>query len=1018
MTENQKKLIATLENMFQFNQSDLDFGIYRIMSMKREEIKKFLEIDLPTQISEGIKVLENATNTVAIEKLENKIKVLRDSDIDEDIAKIIVRLEEEKKLLTKSSDISLLESNVYSHLTNFFSRYYDDGDFISQRRYKDGVYAIPYEGEEVKLHWANADQYYVKTSEYFKDYVFKTGSNDTVRFKIVEAETDKDNNKSTEKKFFQLHTENPFIVIGGELFIYIEYKNGGKKNQKECNSEIVQAFGDVVLDFPLFNGLLAITEKKSLLERQLDRYTARNTFDYFIHKDLSKFLNRELDFYIKNDVIFLDDIDEQEDRKTIEYLTKARVIRKIAKKIIAFLSQVEEFQKKLFLKKKFVIETNYCITLDRVPKSMYVDIISNIAQIDEWQKLFSIEDIVGDLTTAGYSNPLTLEFLEQNEFLVVDTQFFTSEFKEKLVESIDSLDANLDGLMIHSENFQALNLLQARYKERIKCVYIDPPYNTNATPIVYKNGYKDSSWLSLINDRYLLVKKLLPFGSIITTAIDHAEIYNLGKLLDIQFNPSNKIAVVTVQHNPKGRNQAVFFSENTEYLLVYSNEIKKAKFNDVAISEKVEETFCENDSIGKYRWESLIRARSSWGREKKPDNWYPIYIKKDLTEITTIFSEEYYEVFPVTNTGEYSWKYIKSSFNEINKNGEIKAQLEEDKVVLFHKYRENEILKNLWVNKKYQSEFNGTNLLKSFFGIEDIFSYPKSIYAVSDMIKLSSSNDGIILDYFAGSGTTGHAVINLNREDEGSRKYILCEMGEYFDTVTKPRIEKIIYSDTWKNGKPTTRKGSSHAFKYLRLESYEDALNNIMLSKTPKLLDNIQEEYLVSYMLNIESNGSDSLLNLDKLAKPFDYQMSITRNFESKNRNIDVIETFNYLIGLQVERSYALSSFDADFSKGEYGVVKADLKDGELYKIKMIEGKTLEGDSILIIWRELTGDVVKDNAVLDAFFDKKKISSTDFEYKKIYVNGDNNLENKRMDNEKWKVILIEEEMKKRMFEEV
>ncbi|MDD4572079.1 MAG: site-specific DNA-methyltransferase, partial [Clostridia bacterium] len=149
-------------------------------------------------------------------------------------------------MLAKGIYIKDVEADVYNHLTNFFSRYYDDGDFISQRRYKEGVYAIPYEGEEVKLHWANADQYYVKTSEYFKDYVFKTDYGELIRFKLIEAEIERDNNKANEKRFFQLHTDKAFEVINGELFIYVEYKaseGGGNAAQAKYISEIVDAFG-------------------------------------------------------------------------------------------------------------------------------------------------------------------------------------------------------------------------------------------------------------------------------------------------------------------------------------------------------------------------------------------------------------------------------------------------------------------------------------------------------------------------------------------------------------------------------------------------------------------------------------------------------------------------------------------------------------------------------------------------------------------------------------------------------
>lgn len=1029
MTDNQKKLMSILREMFQFDQSDLDFGIYRIMRMKRDEVNRFIEEDLPTQITDGLKELAGLDSAADIAAIDKQIADTKAAHLSDAIkAAAVAELEEQKKALAGSVDITAVEADVYNHLTNFFSRYYDDGDFISQRRYKDGAYAIPYEGEEVKLHWANADQYYVKTSEYFKDYAFKTMYGNTVRFKLIEAETDRDNNKANEKRFFQLHADKPFEVIDSVLYIYVEYKNGGKKNQAECTAEIVSTFVAVQTqtEYQPFSSILSITDNKTLLERQLNRYTARNTFDYFIHKDLGKFLRREIDFYIKNDVIFLDDIDEQDEAKTKEYLTKAKVIRKIARKVIEFLAQIEDFQKKLYLKKKFVVETNYCITLDRVPEALYPEIAANEAQREEWVRLFAIDEIVGtdgDLVTAAtlaYTVPLTVDFLKQNPYLVLDTAFFSAEFKEQLVESIDSLDENLDGLMIHSENYQALQFLQSKYINKVACVYIDPPYNTDASPILYKNGYKDASWLSLVYDRYLSLDALLPQGAIITTAIDHAELFNLGKTLSIVYSDDNRIAIVTVQHNPKGRNQAEFFSENTEYLLVYTNNIKKAVFNEVAIDESVIETFDESDEDGKFRWEPYIRARTVWSRENRPDNWYPIYVSPDLGEITSIFHEDYYELYPKTNTGDFSWKNIRITFDELNKNGYFKAEKEGDKVVVYHQYRENQVLKNLWIDKKYQSEFNGTNLLKAMFGKADMFSYPKSVYAVSDILKITSPVDGVVLDYFAGSGTTGHAVINLNN-DGGHRKYILVEMGEYFDTVTKPRIQKAVYStdtDTqkgWKDGKPVSRKGSSHAFKYMRLESYEDSLNNIVLRNGEyDMFAEAREGYMLSYMLGTEALGSASLLNVEMLDKPFSYKMDITRNLESAESTIDLVETFNYLIGLTVVKNHALVSYDADFATGEYGAVSAALKVGDTYKFKAVEGTVPSSDKTLVIWREMTCDIEKDNAALDAFF----LSFTNARsFRRVYVNCDNNLLNLRGNGESWQVVLIDEEMKKRMFED-
>lgn len=1050
MTENQKKLFKTLEDMFQLDQSDLDFGIYRIMSMKRDEIKKFLYEDLPKQIDIGLKDLLNVSGENEILAIDKQIEDTKRTALSETIkSAAIAELEEKKKIFESKTDMTSLESDIYSHLTNFFARYYDDGDFISQRRYKEGVYAIPYEGEEVKLHWANADQYYVKTGEYFKNYTFKTSFGDTVHFKIVEAETDKDNNKTTEKRFFQLYKEKPFEIIDGELIIYFEYKNGGKKNQNECINEIVDAFSNNSSKYSNYISLLTIKDGKSLLERQLLRYTARNTFDYFIHKDLSKFLNRELDFYIKNDVIFLDDIEEHNELKIKEYLTKAKVIRKIAKKIIAFLAQIEDFQKKLFLKKKFVVDTNYCITLDRVPKKLYNEIINNIAQVEEWKRLFAIDEIEGNLNTIAYSEPLTKEFLEQNEFLVLDTAFFSNEFKETLIESIDDLDENLNGLLIHSENFQALNLLQERYLEQIKSIYIDPPYNTDASKIIYKNGYEHSSWISLMDSRLEIAKNLMNEKGIIELAIDDYELRYVNILMDNVFGANNAISNIAIFTNPKGRDQG-FIAQAHDYTIMYAKNKEKAETNNFILSEEeLAKKFSKSKDGEAVRELPLKRTGTGKRREERPYMFFPFLYHIESNKLTVLPKDEYdmiydsnqnvfndeflqslkvkYEnsgyafILPVSEQGEFlRWRWGYASCARGAENGVlfVKQPKSGYAVYQYDTGDDEATPKSMWIGERYDASSKGTNLLSDIIP-NNPFTYPKSIFTVEDNLLIASNDGDVVIDFFAGSGTTGHAAINLSRIDKGFRKYILVEMGEYFSTVTKERITKVIYSDEWKKGKPVARKGSSHAFKYLRLESYEDAMNNIKLNKKDiQILGGASEEYMLSYMLDIESKDSDCLLNIEKLSKPFNYVMNITRNLESKEREIDIVETFNYLIGLKVERSYALSYFDADFNEGEYGAVTATLKDGITYKIKMVEGKTLNSESVLIIWRELTDDPVKDNAVLDAFFNKKKINTTDFEYRKIYVNGDNNLQNIRTSQESWKVILIEEEMKKKMFENI
>jgi len=228
-------------------------------------------------------------------------------------------------------------------------------------------------------------------------------------------------------------------------------------------------------------------------------------------------------------------------------------------------------------------------------------------------------------------------------------------------------------------------------------------------------------------------------------------------------------------------------------------------------------------------------------------------------------------------------------------------------------------------------------------------------------------------------------------------------MGEYFDTVTKPRIQKAIYSmDTdnqkgWKDGKPVSRKGSSHAFKYLRLESYEDTLNNLELKRTEaqqSLLEKhaaFREDYMLHYMLDVETRGSASLLNLDRFEDPFNYKLNIATGTvgETKPTVVDLVETFNYLIGLRVKTM--------DDVRG----------------VRVVTGLNPQGERVLILWRK-TKEL--DNEALDEWFRKQGYNTKDQEYDVIYVNGDNNLENLRKADQTWKVRLIEEEFQRLMFD--
>lgn len=169
------------------------------------------------------------------------------------------------------------------------------------------------------------------------------------------------------------------------------------------------------------------------------------------------------------------------------YIAKVRAIKQVGRVIIKFLAQIENFQKKLWLKKKFVVETNWCITLDRIPEEYYDEIRQNKAQVQEWIDMYAIDEIQQDLEHTEPFTPVpSVLFLKQNQNLIVDTKHFSEEFKNRLLAEYDDLDKETGGLMINSDNFHALNLLQTKYTNRVNCIYGDPPYNAKSSEILYK----------------------------------------------------------------------------------------------------------------------------------------------------------------------------------------------------------------------------------------------------------------------------------------------------------------------------------------------------------------------------------------------------------------------------------------------------------------------------------------------------------------------------------------------------
>jgi adenine-specific DNA-methyltransferase len=1174
-----------LRNMFQLDQPELDFGLYRIMHARKADINRFIEQDLPRITRNAFTSFASSDKIELQKELDKTIAGAQALDIDpEDLPKV----KQLKEQLNDGFDLAREEGEVYDALVTFFNRYYDEGDFLSRRVYKNGTYAIPYQGEEVVLHWANKDQYYIKSSETLRDYSFRLNTNSSVNssannpnpmrvhFKLVDAEAGAQNNNKesdSSKRVFILDTEQAFEMIQGEAnedgqqfeelqlrFVFraanLEdwntsaamqeaLKNATAAAKKNPPAQAALLLGAVNYLLSDESGLPSLWRSQlsrdytkadgnkadySVLQGQLNNYTKKNRFDYFIHKDLGGFLTRELDFYIKNELLDWADISalKHNPARLAPMLSKIEVIRTLGENIIAFLAQLENFQKKLWLKKKFITDTQYCITLDRISEhtALLEQVFDNDAQLNDWTNLYALDlkKLDKDYEKLDWADFLALP---KYRYLMLDTKHFDSNFKAELLATIEDLDEQCDGLLVHSENFQALNLLQERYKEQVKCIYIDPPYNTGGDGFAYKDQYQHSTWLTMIRDRLGLAHPLLSNDGVLFSSIDGIERPNLEQALNQVFGENNQVEeVVWVQNTTK--NQSPMYSTNHEYVEVFAKNKDEAKSDFMMFREAkpgfkeimdlLEELNSTYPSISEIELalKKLYKSHKDFVKEQGDDSideWKGIYnynraeyrsnegtyveqfdaesiqariwlwresdssmpAGKQSVTTTDVNHPNYRFYKPIHPlSGKecqipkrgWAWPFFpldgRKSFSALMADRRISVGENEQKIPQLKSYL-HELESN--VAKSAVTDFSdGEKELTNLYGTVGKFSSPKPISLIRRFVQHSNVQVGqVVFDFFSGSGTTGHAVINLNREDNGQRKYLLVEMGDYFDTVLKPRIQKVIYSENWKSGAPISDaegnfNGVSHCFKTIRLESYEDALGNLALHRDKGQqalleahensdLDVARQSYVMNYMLEVETRGSASLLNTKLFADPSAYQLNVrsASGDETKAVKVDLLETFNYLLGLTVEHIAAPIYFSADLSQGEFGrwqakVTRKDVSGvstaaaRSLWWFRTVYGVNRNGQKVLVVWRNLpsvlaakkgSGDdsLLKDNAVLDAvLLDKLNIrltASEDDEVDILYVNGDHNIaipKNRRGElMEDARIQLIEEAFHRLMF---
>jgi len=516
---------------------------------------------------------------------------------------------------------------------------------------------------------------------------------------------------------------------------------------------------------------------------------------------------------------------------------------------------------------------------------------------------------------------------------------------------------------VHSENWQALNMLQEKYRERVKCVYIDPPYNTGSDEFLYRDAYQHSSWLAMMENRLRLAKDTMRSDGSIFISNDDNEQAALKGCMDFVFGLDNFVTQIIWQKKFSPQNDAKYLSDNHDYLTLFARTKVYWRRNLLPRTDEVNARYENPDNDPRGPWMSSGLDVKTYA----PEYDYPITTPSGRI---------------VSPPRGACWRVSKERLKELISENRIWFGQDGNNVPRLKRFlsdvREGIVPLTIWSHKEVGHNQEAKQQLKAIMGdLGDVFQTPKPARLLQRCFQIGADSNSTILDYFAGSGTTGHAVINLNREDGGKRKFILVEMAQYFDTVLLPRIKKVTFTPEWKDGKPKRMATSEEAerspriIQVLGLEQYEDTLNNIEFIEggtAPKTLMDF-EGYFLRYMLDFETRESPCRMNVTKLERPFDYTLRIIRDSQLHNETVDLVETFNYLLGLKVKR------------------IRTFNENGTPYRV--VHGETLAGESTTIIWRTTTGlDLKKDKQ----FIEETILKDPKLKAEKVYINADFHVE--------------------------
>lgn len=740
--------------------------------------------------------------------------------------KVFEEIDEEIK--EKTEEFPDFREELYNKLYTFLKRYFTDSGSILYKRTtpESKIYERVYDNEkDVSLFWKTNMLYYVKTEKIWKPITIEEydidGDTYDLEFDVSELEGKRGNTKKG--IIFELNS-----VEENKIVFDVKRPSHGRKTKmdeirKNLNTEDV-----------------SINKKE--MEHIFKTYKKQNKVDFFINKDAEKFLTEQFDIWIKHYVID-DETIFQEDR-----LKKIKSLRNIGHKIINFISNFEDELVKIWNKPKFVFNSNYVITLNRIAKKDGgKKVIKNLLedenfknQVEEWKEIGILENFEKSETFVNTLNGDELH--EDYQYLPIDTKHFSRKLKLEILSLFDELYESLDGWGIHSENYQALNLLESKFKKEIKSIYIDPPFNTGED-FPYLDRFQDSTWLTLMNNRLNKCKNFLKDDGCFFIHLNYNSDYLARNLLNNIFgkeNFRNEIVVKRIKKSIREREKINSLNFAHDVIFFYSNTL------DTKITPPTIEV--EREA----RWHAFDAPGVREGMD--------------------------YELFGHTPPEGRHWMYEKERAEEMKEEGRLRPSPSTGKPQYLIPESKEDVRDTLWTDfSAYSFQFG--------------FDTEKNEKLLAEIIISSSEENEIVMDFFAGSGTT------LSTAHKLGRKWIGIEMGDFFEDVFIKRMKEVLSGDSEKEPCGISEEiewNGGGFFKYYSVEQYEQSLKKSIYGPSrpfKKLETSTYDKYVFM--------KDEKMLNALRL--DFENREEMI-DFSNLYPNVDIAETLSNLKGKKIKQ--------------------------------------------------------------------------------------------------------------------